>query len=189
MFPARHVFDISVPLGKEPVTYPGDTPFSRKETGAANGRGGYRLSSLSLSAHAGTHIDAPAHFIPGGRTIDAYAASEWIFPAHVVEIADRSSTQPAALASLDIRPGDALLFRTRSQDAGALRSAGNIALSLETAEFCAERRIRLVGIDQLSVDNPNDGTFPVHRLLLGAGILILECIDLASVPAGAYTLV
>jgi len=189
----RTVYDISVALGRESIDYPGDPPYSRQWVARLSGGDGCDLSRIEMSAHAGTHIDAPAHFIPQGKTIDQYAAGDFIRTAHVVDIADPLAIRAEAIAAVNSRPGDALLFRTANSTSGRIVSGAFseafVYLTPEAADACVARRVGLVGIDFITIDRYGDPAFPVHRILLGAGIFILEGINLAHVPAGVYTLV
>ena len=80
------IYDISIILGEESIDYPRDTPFSLKHLSTFEDRGDYDLSSLTMRTHSGTHLDFPAHFIPGGKTADDYATREFIRPARVIDI-------------------------------------------------------------------------------------------------------
>ncbi len=187
------IYDISVVLGKESIDFPGDEPFVRKWTQRLQDGGVCDLSSLSLSAHSGTHLDSPAHFLPGGKTLDRYPLKEFVRPAQVVEIRDPECVGPGELEPLEIPEGDALLFKTENSHQGWSRSGvfseRFVYLSGEAAEFCVRRRVGLVGLDALSIERYGDERFPAHRQLMESGVLILEGIHLGDVPPGSYTLV
>jgi arylformamidase len=187
------IYDITVTLGGESINYPGDTPYSRDLLSAVSGYGECSLSRLTMSAHAGTHLDAPAHFIQGGKTIDQYLARDFILPAQVVEITDPEMIRTNELENIRIEPGEALLFKTQNSVKGLCRSGvlsdNFVYLSEEAAEFCASKKVGLVGIDYISVERLDEEQFPVHRILLGNNRLILEGVDLLEVPPGSYTLV
>ncbi len=186
--PAEPVLiDISRPLGPRTPVFPGDQPFERRVTCARGEGRPYESSCLVLSAHAGTHLDAPSHFLAGGASLDRLPLASFVLPARVVEAGGPVVT-PADLAGLPPRPGRALLFRTRKPP-GAAGRPDRGWLESAAARRCLELGAPLVGIDQLSVDRPGDEDFPVHHLLLGAGCLILEGLDLAAAPAGDYGLV
>lgn len=186
------VYDISVLLGIESICYPGDTPYSRDLILTIEGSGICNLSKLVLSAHSGTHIDTPLHFIPNGKSIDKYPVQGFILPAAVVNIEDRESIRPSELENIDIKKGDAILFRTDNSRSGRCRSGifceNFVYLSTEAADFCAKKKVSLVGIDYTTIERPGDETFPAHRKILGNNILVLEGINLDRVPPGRYTL-
>ena len=192
MLPKGQIYDITVTLGGGSIDYPGDPPYRREQISALRDGGAYDLSLLQMSAHAGTHIDAPAHFIPGGRTIDQYAAGDFILPAHVISIESKESIRVSELEDVDIRPGDAVLFKTDNSRSGRCRSGTlspvYVSLSEEAAEFIIGKKTGLAGIDYISAERHGETGFPVHKALLRNGILLLEGIDLGQVPEGAYTL-
>ncbi len=188
----KAVYDISVWLGAESFDYPGHPPFSREPIGTARGRGALELSKLVMSAHAGTHIDFPAHFIPNGKHIDDYPIQKFILPAQVVTIEDKEAIRPSELENLDLKPGDALLFKTDNSISGRCTSGvfskSFVYMSPEAADFCVDKKVSLVGIDYGSIDRYDAQDFPAHHKLLGNDILILESINLKEVPPGRYTM-
>lgn len=184
--------DITVRLGEESVDYPGDTPYSRDLVQTMAEGDLCDLSQLRMSAHSGTHIDAPSHFIPGGETLDRYGAGDFILPALVVDVVDPDAVRPHVLEGADFRAGDALLFRTENSTTGRCRSGPFserfVYLTPELAEACVAGGAALVGADYITIEPYGDGTYPVHRTLMRHGILVLEGIDLDAVPPGRYTL-
>ena len=188
----KKVYDISVTLGTESIDYLGDTPYSRDLIWTIKDHGNYDLSRLIMSAHSGTHIDAPSHFIPHTKSIDQYTIQDFILSAQVVKIKDNETIQPQEFENLDIKPGDALLFKTDNSMSGRCRSGvfseSFVYLSSEAAEVCVEKKVSLVGIDYISIEKYGDEAFPSHRKILGNNMLILEGIDLKMVPPGKYTL-
>jgi arylformamidase len=188
-----NVYDISVMLGQESIDYPGDAPYSRKVMCAIRDGAPFELSRLVMSAHSGAHIDFPAHFILNGKTQDQCDISDFIITAQVVEIEDTETIRPGEFQHLDIKPNEALLFKTENSRRGLCKSGRfsdlYVHLSPEAAEFCVDKRVSLIGIDYLTIEKHGDETFPAHRKVLGNNILILEGIDLENVPPGAYTLI
>jgi arylformamidase len=188
----RKVYDISILLGVEDATYPGDDRYRRESVSSIAAGAAYNLSTLTLSAHAGTHVDAPSHFLENAKTIDQFGADNFILPAHVVHIEDRYSIKQDSLGGLEVEKGDALLFKTANSMNGLPRSGlfskEFVYMSEEASDLCIELGVGLVGIDYISIDRYEDDEAPVHRKLLGENILILEGIDLKDVPPGDYTL-
>ena len=146
-----------------------------------------------MSAHAGTHIDTPLHFIPNSKKIHKYYVKDFILPAQVVQVQDTESIEPSHLNGLDIRPGEALLFKTLNSISGKLMSGvfseDFVYLSPEAAGVFIEKKLGLVGIDYVSIDKFGEESSPAHHKLLGNNILILEGINLRDVPPGKYTLI
>ncbi|MEF8775060.1 MAG: cyclase family protein [Haloarculaceae archaeon] len=184
--------DCSQPLESGMPVYPGDDAVSISEL-ATLPEDASRISSLDLSSHVGTHVDAPAHKVPGGRTLDEFPVSAFAFAARLVDCtsaADRDSLQTDHLPStLRQDPGatdvDMLVFRTGWSDHwGTDRYRDSPYLAPGLADWCAERGFH-VGIDTFSpdpvpsadpqregADEPTDQ--PAHAALCGAGHLIVE---------------
>ena len=188
----KDIYDISVLLGSESILFPNDTPYSMDSVETIERSGICNVSKLALSAHYGTHIDAPLHFIQNGKSIDQYSVQEFILPAQVIEIKDTESIRPSELEPLDIKRGDALLFKTNnsasSRSINGIFSEDFVYLSAEAADYCVKKGVSLVGIDYATIDKYGDMNFPAHRTLSKNGVLILEGIHLKDVPAGKYTL-
>jgi arylformamidase len=151
------------------------------------------MSQVSMITHTGTHIDAPAHFILGGTTIDAVPLDTFMGPARVIEIRDETSITVDELASSDIRTDERLLFKTRNSSRVYETDefvTDYVFMTTETARYLAEKKVRLVGIDYITVGGFDDreGNREVHRILLRNEISILELINLSGVKAGAYEL-
>lgn len=150
----------------------------------------YNFSKISMSAHTGTHADMPLHFILGGATCCDIALDHFYGPAKVFRIAVSSHVRRVDLMPLDIQAGDIVLLDTGQS--GYMRQGtfkeDFIALTPEAAEYLAEKKIKTVGIDYLSIDPYGAEGFPAHKALLGNGIAILEGLVLADVPEGIYTL-
>ena len=147
-----------------------------------------------MSAHAGTHIDAPSHLADYTKTLDQYAIGDFILPALVASIEDKEAIRPAEIEGLDIRQGDALLFKTDNSVSGQSTAGGvptehYVYLSIEAADFCVEKKVSLAGFDYFAPEKPGDGnkeSAPVHRRLFEKDILILEGANLKDVPQGRY---
>lgn len=187
------VHDISPTLGTEAPDYAGDPPFSRSEVASLAKGAPCNLSRVSMSCHVGAHLDAPAHFIPGGRALDSYPASSFILPALVATINHPEEIRVEELQRLEPTSGMALLFKTRNSERGLMTGRAFtrdwVYLTREAAQWCVERKLALVGIDALSIDRFHDTTHPAHYALLGAGILVLEGINLKEVEPALHTLI
>ena len=185
----RKIYDISVTLGLESITYPGDEPFRREVMRSIEE--GAEVSRLIMSSHSGTHMDASAHFIKGGKRIHEYNIERFILPARVIEIKDPKEIKLEELEKSSIPENKALLFKTRNSMEGISRNGkftkNFVHLSEEAADYCVKRNIPLVGIDYITIEKVGSNT--VHKKLLGNDIIILEGINLKNVPQGEYLLV
>jgi arylformamidase len=168
--------DVSRPIHGEMETYPGD-PEVRIERALAIAAGDpANVTRLEMGAHTGTHVDAPVHFIEGAAGVEGLPLEALVGPVQVVDArGHRGELDAAALDALAPRDAvERLVFAT---------SPGT-ELAADAARLLVGRGVRLVGIDQLSI-----GGAETHRVLLGAGVVILEGLDLGGAPAGSHRLV
>ncbi len=174
------------------MVFPGDTPFHRTMAQTLEDGDDCNLSGITMSAHAGTHLDAPFHFFHNGKTIDQFPVEKFILSAWVVPIQNRVAIEPAELKNVQVRPGEAVLFKTRNSTEGRIENGvfqeNFVYLSVKGAAWCVQNGVGLVGIDYLSIERFGSKNFPIHRKILGNDIPILEGINLKSVPEGRYTL-
>jgi arylformamidase len=187
------IFDISLPLRPAMVVWPGDPAFERAVTSDMRRGDLFNLSVIRMSAHTGTHVDAPRHFIDGGRSIDRIDPSVFIGPCRVAAVEDRAAIDLDAVEALALDGIERLLFKTRNS-ARLERAAfvtDYVALTPEAARYLASLgSLRLVGVDYLSIAPYGErDAVPVHHALLGRSIVALEGIDLRAVEPGDYELV
>ena len=184
--------DISIPLQNGTVCWPGDAPFQRIQTLALSEGAPCNLSEIRGSAHSGTHMDAPLHFLEGAPGIDSMPIEATVGRARVIEIHDPEMIRVAELKSYHPAKGERLLFKTANSRYGwAAREFQKdfVHIPPDTARFLADTGIRTVGIDYLSVGHSENGGDETHRILLRAGIWIIESLDLAHVVPGEYELI
>jgi arylformamidase len=151
------------------------------------------VTQLSMDVHSGTHVDAPSHFLAGGKTVEELGLAPFIGPAVVVDTGPVREVTASVLAAAMIPEGtERLLLRTANSSQQDLYHTGfdesYAALTLDGAEWLAARRFALVGIDYLSIQRYSETT-DAHRVLLGTGTAILEGLSLAEIPPNAYELV
>lgn len=184
--------DVSVPVYDGMVHWPKDPEVRITRVRALERGDGATVSELSLGAHTGTHVDAPAHFILGAPGVDEIDLEALIGPARVVDIEVAAAIGPADLAALDPRPGERLLLRTSNSERCWRDDRfveDFVHLSPAAARFLVERGVRTLGIDYLSVGGGGEEGREVHRALLGARVCVIEGLDLRGAPPGAYELV
>ncbi len=183
------IFDISLPLSPELLVWPGDPPVDVTKTAAFSAGDAYEMSLLRMTTHSGTHIDPPAHFLPGGKTVDAIDPVRCLGPVLVVALPGRRDIEPEDLQAYNWSRFKRVLFKTQNSRRGYTEpfEENFTALSEAAARFLVKKGVVLVGIDYLSIERETRG-FPVHHILLGNDVVILEGITLASVPPGVYDL-
>jgi arylformamidase len=184
--------DVSMPLRNGLVPWPGDPPFRIARVFDMARGDVCTVSALSMSAHAGTHIDAPLHFLSRGRPTDALPIDATVGPARVVAIRNPSVIGYEELRRQHILAGERLLLKTRNSVMG--RKADRfckdyVAVSPEGAQYLASRRVRAVGIDGPSIGPFYQGMAETHLVLLRAGVWIIEGLDLARAPTGPCELI
>ena len=184
--------DVSVPLRSGMVHWPGDPPV-RVQRVKQIGRGSSsNLSLLSMGSHTGTHMDAPGHFLRSGRTIDQLPLPSVIGPARVIAIRHPRWIGVEELRPHRIQRAERILFKTRNSSRcwkGDSFVKEFVHISEEAARFLAVRGIRCVGVDYLSVGGYKQDGALVHRILLGAGVWIIEGLNLSKVQPGRYELI
>mgnify|MGYP003298216031 CR=1 FL=1 len=160
--------------------YPGDPAPQRTVMQSMEDGALYNLSGFQMCAHNGTHIDAPAHFLKDGRTVDEIAIEAFVGMAYVVQHDGIVSADDASF----------MLRKAREADDRAARRIiikGSAEVSLEAAEVFTRADLLLLGNESQSV-GPEDAPMAVHKALLSRDIVLLEGIRLSSVPEGVYLL-
>jgi len=184
--------DISIPLRTGMVHWPGDPAVLIRRTSDMERGERANVSRLSMGSHTGTHMDAPLHFIRMGKGLDEMPLDATIGPARVIQIREPHLISTDALKPHRIRPGERILFKTRNSLRCWKTNAfvkDFVALSLEAARDLVSRRVRLVGVDYLSVGVYQGNGVEIHRALLEAGVWILEGLNLSQVQPGMYELI
>jgi arylformamidase len=186
------LYDITVPVENGMPVWPGD-PAVRLDRVASIAQGAHaNVSSLACGVHVGTHVDAPVHFLDGAPSVEAMPLDALIGRAFVADLRRATRIDAEALDKARIPPRvQRILFRTRNSEfwrrGEKTFQTGFVAVDASGAEWLVRRKVRLVGVDYLSVA-PYKDSRPTHQILLGAGVVILEGVDLSRVPSGAYQL-
>lgn len=143
------------------------------------------VTLLNTATHAGTHVDAPSHAIPGGATIDQIPPERFIRPCLVVDVDVAAGEEIGAdlmqdVTGQDLERGDALIISTGwGEKFGTDAYCERPAIGVDAAEWMVESGVNIVGVDLITVDLPvsrraRGFDFPVHRTLLGNDVLIIE---------------
>lgn len=181
--------DASVAIDGALPVWPGDPPVAVTAAASMSEGAAANLTRLALGVHAGTHVDAPRHFIDGAAAVDEMPPGAMIGAGRVIEIPHLRAIGAEPLAAIHPGQGERLLLKTRNSPAAwRLGRFDEEAahLTLAAARLLAAAGPALVGIDYLSVGGYRDPDgAEVHRVLLGAGVWIVEGLDLTGVPAGS----
>jgi len=185
-------YDITLTISPDMIVWPGDPSVNMKRLSSIASGDNANVSQISMSCHTGTHVDAPDHFLNNGKTVESLSLDLLIGRAYVLHLPDVNLITASVLMDADIPPRTRrLLFKTRNSDFWA---NGNkefqtdfVGISVDAAELLVDRNVKVVGIDYLSIAPFKLGK-PVHTILLDAGMVVIEGLDLSRVSQGRYTL-
>ena len=180
--------DLSHPMENGMPVWPGHPEFLQKKVASFENGDIACNHSLGLSEHSGTHLDAPAHFVPGGASIDAIPLERFQVPLavlHPTDIAPDSELPAQAILDWEdthgqLPEGAAVMVHYGWDRFWADPEEGHRflsdwpGLSAKAADLLVMRAVGIVGCDCMSIDRYSSTDFPAHRKLLGAGILIGE---------------
>jgi arylformamidase len=180
--------DISVSIDQNLPTYPGNTPFSLEPTQRIAQGGSSNVSSIRMSAHAGTHVDAPRHFFDNAPGIEELPLEMLIGRARVVEITAGKAIDAAELAGLDLGEDVRVLFKTHNSTLWGSPEFHRdyVGVTESGARYLVNQGIKVVGVDYLSVEEFKKPGAPAHHVLLGAGTIVIEGLNLRDVEPGIY---
>ena len=183
------IFDISAPLVEKGMVYPGDTPFHSEVVSSIKNGDECTLSKLTMSSHSGTHFDAPSHFIPDGLTVENVSLKPFYGPVRVTEYLNKDLITSEEIEPYLEKGVERLLCRTRGSQLirGGDFKKDHPALTSSAARLIADFGLKLVGIDYITIERAG-GDFPVHKILLGNKIAILEGLQLENIEPGDYIL-
>jgi arylformamidase len=187
------IHDISLPISESLVVWPGDVRVRIAQSAHLDRGDDFTVSHLRMSVHTGTHVDAPAHVVRGGAGVDTLDLNVLAGPALVVHVFEADALSVEVLEGLSIPSGtERVLFRTRNSehwDGGQAEFwTDYVGITADGARWLIERGARLVGVDYLSVA-PFDDPVSTHQILLGAGLIAVEGLDLGDIAPGLYQLV
>ena len=174
-------YDISMKLNKDIVQWPDSINFSHIFYNE-------NTSFIKMDLHTGTHVDAPKHFIKGGKSIDNLEIKRFFGKCQVIEIND-DVISSQSFKNVEIRVDNILLKTKNSESLNTDFNKNYVALNSDGARFLVEKKINLVGIDYLSIEIFNNRNFEAHKILLSNDIIILEGLNLKNISPGIYTLI
>lgn len=183
---------MTVPISEGVPIYEGDPRVKIDSVRQLAAGDAANVSNVCFGAHTGTHVDAPNHFIEGTRRVEDLDLDKLIGKCRVVELEDSViSIEPEHLGPLD--GVERIIFKTSNSSFWNSPERGfrtDFAyVSTATARILADRGMKLVGIDYLSIEEFGSKDHATHRALLEKEVVILEGLDLRLVPAGDYELV
>jgi arylformamidase len=183
--------DVTVPLRHHMVHWPKDPPVEISLEASMDAGDAANLTKIAMSAHTGTHMDAPKHFVRDGAGIDQMPLEAVMGPARVIEIR-ADIIDVASLEPHEIQRGERLLFKTRNSSLCWSRFScflkDFVHVNEAAAKYLVSCGAQTVGVDYLSVGGYRRDGVETHQALLRAGVWVIEGLDLSAVQPGSYEL-
>lgn len=183
------LYDISQPISSAIATWPGDQPYRLEWTLRQDRGDSVNVAALTMSVHTGTHVDAGHHVLAAGQRAGELQLDRFLGPAVVVDVVDMDRLDERVLERFDVQQAERVLFRTRDRATASEFPLDFLSPTPELARRLVAGGVKLVGTDAPSVDPLNSKTLDTHRVLIEAGVAILENLALAAVRPGRYTLI
>ena len=187
------IYDITLTISPQMPVWPGDPGVALHRVSQIEKGDDFNVTRLEMGVHTGTHIDAPYHVLKGDTlTVEELPLKTLTGRAYVLNLPDVDLITAEILKDAEVPPRTRrLLFRTRNSDEWNARvtefRSDFVAVSADGAQYLVDRGVKLVGVDYLSVA-PYDNVLPTHQILLEAGVIVVEGLDLSQVTQGRYTL-
>ena len=185
------IYDISLTIYPGMLGWPGQPQLAMDTVKSIAQGDSSNVSLLHIGTHTSTHVDAPCHFIPGAIGIDSISPEVLIGPARLFQLPEIPHIDRNLLEGLELKGVERLLFGTSNST--LLKQSqfveDYIFTSEDAASYLVDMGIKLVGVDYLSIDQYQNMARPAHHVLLGAGVVIVEGLDMTGVPPGDYELI
>jgi len=186
------LIDVSVPLDAATLpTYPNNTPFSLEPVKRVARGDSSNVSTLHMSAHTGTHVDAPRHFFDDGAGTEALPLEMLLGRTRVIEVTSRTGIAVEDLRNVDLAEDVRLLIKTHNSRLWGSPEfhADYVGVTESAARHLVEHGIKVLGVDYLSVEKFRTPGAPAHHALLGAGTIVIEGLNLMEVDPGVYEMI
>jgi arylformamidase len=182
------LIDVSVPLDAQLPTYPHNTPFTLEPIKRIARGDSSNVSTLHMSAHTGTHVDAPRHFFDEGAGTETLPLELLVGRTRVIQINSRAGVAAEDLASIDLSDDIRVLIKTHNSYLWGSPEfhTDYVGVTESGARHLVEHGIKVVGVDYLSVEMFKNPGAPAHHVLLGSGTIVIEGLDLREVDPGIY---
>jgi arylformamidase len=182
-------YDITTTISEDLVTFPGDPSYQMDSLSSLEKGQQFHLCKIHLSNHIGTHIDFPSHVIQEGKTSDDFSIEYFIGSGVIIEIPQAETTiKKNYIIKQNFLLDDFVFFKTSNSNISKYSNftKNYVYIESEAAEELVKKRVKIVGIDYISVDKYESNDLPVHKILLSNEILIIEGLELRDIPAGRY---
>jgi arylformamidase len=181
------LIDVTIPLDANLPTYPGNVPFALEATKRIADGGSSNVSSMRVSLHSGTHVDAPRHFFDTAAGVDGLPLEMLLGRTRVIEVTTRRGIGPDDLSSIAAEDVRVLLKTHNSRLWGSPEFQPQYTgITQAGARHLVDHGVKVLGIDYLSVEEFKAPGAPAHRVLLGGGTIVIEGLNLRDVEPGVY---
>ena len=185
------IYDISLTIYPGMLGWPGQPKLAMDTVKSIAQGDSSNVSLLHIGTHTSTHVDAFCHFIPGAIGVDSISPEVLIGLARLFQLPEIPHIDRNFLEGLELKGVERLLFGT--SNSALLKQSqfveDYIFISEDAASYLVDMGIKLVGVDYLSIDQYQNMARPAHHVLLGAGVVIVEGLDMTGVPPGDYELI
>ena len=187
------IYDISLTISPNLPTWPGDPGLELLQFESMDNGAHANVTKISSSVHLGTHVDAPHHFLNDGQTMEQLPLEVLTGPCYVAQLPDGIEAITAEVLERTEITSEMkrVLFGTRNSHLWARGESkfqtDFVAITEDGAEWLVARGVQLIGVDYLSVA-PYGESVPTHTVLLKAGVVLVEGLNLSSVMRGFYDL-
>jgi len=180
------IYDATLPIEEGMITFPGDPLFRMEQFFVTSSGDPFNLSVLHIGTHAGTHVDPPAHYINGGASVDELPLDVLIGPGVVMGLPGCRCIDSDTLRKAGLQGCKRVFFKTDNSIRLGEKTFREdfVYLTEDGAVHLVEAGVRLVGTDYLSIERFGNAGAPVHHILLSAGVVIVETLNLRDVPVG-----
>jgi arylformamidase len=181
--------DVSVPLVQGMPAYPGNPDFENTPVHRIADGHSSNHSRLVMGTHTGTHVDAPLHFFDGRPGVDQMPLDLLIGRARVIDLPHRGGITERHLSEAGLREDLRVLLRTPNSALWNTTDGFHpdyTYITEDGAKFLVDQGVKVVGVDYLSVEQFKKPGAPAHHALLGAGVIIIEGLNLSDAEAGQY---
>ena len=187
------IYDISLTISPNLPIWPGDPALELEQIASMDKGAHVNVTRISAAVHLGTHVDAPHHFLNDGRTVENLPLDVLTGPCYVTQLPDGvDAITEEVLERTEITSDmKRVLFGTRNSHlwmkGESKFQTDFVAITDDGAEWLVAHGVQLVGVDYLSVA-PYSDSVPTHTILLKAGVVVVEGLNLSQVSRGFYDL-
>lgn len=183
--------DISYPYIANMAIYPNNPDYEKRKYRSIDEGDSCNISLITMGTHTGTHIDVPSHVYSNGKTIDQFSLDTFVGLARVFAFDGKESIGKSDFNNKTVNKNDIILLRTDNSRKCTVGEVLDryVTLTYEAAELLAEKEIKMIGIDYLTIERPRNTRITgksIHKIFLDKEIPILEGVNLSSVKEGIY---